>query len=130
MIKKFDEFINENFDKNSIDSESKMLANKLKRDINDIIDFIDGIMETMDIPNKKGIQNSEFEMNIYGKKYTVCVTYNVISQDKYMLNKFDVVDDKGVRVSNYILGITEDEYSYLFAIHGSDDYDDDYDDDY
>jgi hypothetical protein len=130
MIKKFEEFINENFDKNSIEQESKILANKLKRDINYIADFVDGAMETMDIPNKKGIYNTEVDMDIYGKKYTVCITYNVLTQDKYVLNKFDVVDDKGVRVSNKWLDITEDDYSWLFAIYGSDDHDDydDYDD--
>lgn len=130
MIKKFEEFINENFDKNSIEQESKILANKLKRDINYIADFVDGAMETMDIPNKKGVYNTEFDMDIYGKKYTVCITYNVLTQDKYVLNKFDVVDDKGVRVSNKWLDITEDDYSWLFAIYGSDDHDDydDYDD--
>ena len=130
MIKKFEEFINENFDKNSIEQESKILANKLKKDINYIADFVDGAMETMDIPNKKGVYNTEFDMDIYGKKYTVCITYNVLTQDKYVLNKFDVVDDKGVRVSNKWLDITEDEYSWLFAIYGSEDRDDydDYDD--
>ena len=33
MIKKFEEFINENFDKNSIEQESKILANKLILDL-------------------------------------------------------------------------------------------------
>ena len=127
MIKKFEEFINENFDKNSIEQESKILANKLKRNIDDIADFVDGVMETMNIPNKKGVHNSEFDMDIYGKKYTVYITYNVLTQDKYVLNGFDVVDDKGVRVSNKWIDITEDDYPHLFAIYGSDDHDD-YDD--
>lgn len=118
MIKTFEEFINEN-----LEPEAKILANKLKRHVNDIVDFIDAEMENkdFDIPNKKGVYNMEFDMNMYGK-YTVCVNYNVISEDEYMINKFDIVDNNGVRVSNEWIGITENDYPWLFAIYGSDDY--------
>ncbi len=129
MIKTFEEFIKEN-----LEPEAKILANKLKRHINDIVDFIDAKIENkdFDIPNKKGVYNIEFDMNMYGK-YTVCLNYNVISKDKYMLNKFDIVDKNGVRVSNEWIDITENDYPWLFAIYGPDGYygvDEDEDDDY
>ena len=96
-------------------------------------EFIDAKMENkdFDIPNKKGVYNIKFDMNMYGK-YTVCLNYNVMSKDKYMLNKFDIVDKNGVRVSNEWIDITENDYPWLFAIYGPDGYygvDDDEDDD-
>ena len=118
MIKTFEQFINENF----IDTSSKSLANKLKRDIGDIADLVDAEMEDIDIyDTHKGEHNSKFYTNLHGKEYTIYVTYNVMSQDEYMLNRFVIEDDNGVRVSNELLGITEDDYSWIFAVRGSDD---------
>lgn len=118
MIKTFEQFVNENF----VDTSSKSLANKLKRDIDDIVDLVDAEMENMVIyDTRKGEHNSKFHTNIHGKDYTIYVTYNVMSQDEYMLNGFVVEDDNGVQVSNELLGITEDDYSWIFSVRGSDD---------
>jgi hypothetical protein len=119
MIKTFEQFINENF----IDTSSKSLANKLKRDINEIVDLVDGEMENMDIyDTHKGEHNHKSYINLHGKKYTIYVTYDVLSQDEYVLNRFVIEDDAGVQVSNEWIGITEDDYPWIFAVHGSDEY--------
>ena len=119
MIKTFEQFINEN----SIDTSSKTLANKLKRYINDIVDSVDGEMEGIEIyDTRKGEHSYKSYINLYGKKYTIYITYDVLSQDEYALNRFVIEDDVGAQVSNKWLGITEDDYPWIFATHGSDEY--------
>jgi hypothetical protein len=139
MIKTFEQFINENFEKrNGINNnpiDVKSLARKLKPSVDDIVDLIQAEMDEIDYNEmdayeaSEGIHHTDFDTVINGNDYTIEVTYEIVIPSAkrergvehigihYKLVGFEVTDDNGVSVSNEELRVTEDTFEELFDIH-------------
>ena len=122
MIKTFEDFLNENYKEEIIDTSGKKLARILNRYKYDIADLVDSEMDDLNVSieedgDEKGIHKTMFYTVLGGKDYTIHVTYEVLKTlETLKLVKFDIEDEYGVSVSSEILGITEDTDEDLFGV--------------
>lgn len=122
MIKKFEDFLNENYNEEIIDTSVEKLARKLKRYKYDIVDLVDCEMDDLNVSieedgDEKGVHKSMFDTVLGGKDYTIYITYEVLKTlETLKLVKFDIEDEYGVSVSSEMLGITEGRNEELFGV--------------
>lgn len=127
MIKKFEQFVLENFN-----ASNELNAKRLKPYISKIIDTVKTIMDELTAAELGGGGTISEDINLGGKMYTISVDYIILDQyfERGEDNKYDkryVVVEYGLdsftiesgdySITNEELGIKEPTHSDLFKVY-------------